>query len=150
MTDKTREEFEAACTLLPEGVAWGALLTPEIARGIAQAALATKAAPEPHRWNIEPQPDGSLLVCKNLHDKGDKCEYVHYVQATPPPAPPQEPPEGWVLVPREPTAGMVAAYQEAFVSERRFSVFSMWRAMLAALPAPTHPAQADQQENPNG
>jgi hypothetical protein len=28
-----------------------------------------------HRWNFEDGGDGIILVCKNLHDKGEKCEY---------------------------------------------------------------------------
>lgn len=34
------------------------------------------------RWNIERSGD-DLLVCFNLHDKGEKCEYERFVRASP-------------------------------------------------------------------
>ena len=34
-----------------------------------------------HRWNIEPQADGSLLICEGEHDKGAPCEWVKYAKA---------------------------------------------------------------------
>ena len=41
---------------------------------------------ETERWNVERQSDGSLLVCFNRHERGEKCEYEHFVPA---PAAPQ-------------------------------------------------------------
>lgn len=43
-----------------------------------------QAVPEhiKYRWNIERQTDGSLLICENGHEKGEKCEYVRYVPST--------------------------------------------------------------------
>ena len=42
---------------------------------------------ETERWNVERQSDGSLLVCFNRHERGEKCEYEHFVPA---PAAPKE------------------------------------------------------------
>lgn len=86
MTGKTRAEFEAACALLPEGVAWGALLTPEIARGIAEASLATKAAPEPTPPQA-PLRRGSTGVCSRStclceqEQFGDQCIWLRPTDA---------------------------------------------------------------------
>lgn len=44
---------------------------------------------ETERWNVERQSDGSLLVCFNRHERGEKCEYEHFVPA--PAAPQAEP-----------------------------------------------------------
>jgi hypothetical protein len=57
------------------------------ARGLADARALLNAAPvEPvhirYRWNIEPQSDGSMLICENNHEKGEKCEYLRYVPET--------------------------------------------------------------------
>lgn len=34
-----------------------------------------------HRWNVSPQVDDSLLVCRHLHEKDEKCDLEHYVPA---------------------------------------------------------------------
>lgn len=55
-----------------------------------RAALAVQQEPQSHRerWNIEHLEDGSLQVCFNLHDKGEKCDYQRFVpDSTAPPAP---------------------------------------------------------------
>lgn len=41
-----------------------------------KARLAEIAA---RRWNVEPQEDGSLLVCRGDHDKSEGCSYERYV-----------------------------------------------------------------------
>lgn len=33
-----------------------------------------------HRWNVEPQPDGNLRVCRGEHGKYADCEYELYVR----------------------------------------------------------------------
>jgi hypothetical protein len=34
-----------------------------------------------HRWDVSPQVDDSLLVCRGLHEKDEKCDLEHYVPA---------------------------------------------------------------------
>lgn len=34
-----------------------------------------------HRWNVSPQTDDSLLVCRHLHERDEKCDLEHYVPA---------------------------------------------------------------------
>ena len=55
-----------------------------------EALAAAPAAPAPanmkERWNIERDGD-DLLVCFNLHDKGEACEYERFVRAPAVPAP---------------------------------------------------------------
>ncbi len=34
-----------------------------------------------HRWNIDEDGD-DLLICKEDHEKGEKCNYVRYVKAS--------------------------------------------------------------------
>lgn len=55
-----------------------------------QLQAASAAQHKVHRWNIEPQPDDSLLVCRDLHEKGEPCEYEHYIQASAAPQPAQQ------------------------------------------------------------
>lgn len=69
---------------------WSPSLTKEItkfvanARAVLAAHEAAKAQPATNireRWNIERDGD-DLLVCFNLHEKGDACEYVRFVRAS--------------------------------------------------------------------
>jgi len=101
-----------------------------------RAALAAQPAePVTHdpaiRWNFDAS-DTHLLVCREDHDKGDKCEYkqlhpsevlaivnrlrISAIELTfrsaAQPAPAAVPP-GYALVPIEPTPEMVAAYLAA-------------------------------------
>ena len=52
-------------------------------------------------------------------------------------------PDGWKLVPIEPTESMMDAYRYAFTSKDRFDGANVYKAMLTAAPAP----QDSQMEN---
>lgn len=45
-------------------------------------------------------------------------------------------PEGWKLVPIEPTEKMMDCYRAAFISEKRFDGKEVYKAMLEAAPVP--------------
>ena len=62
---------------------WPGCAGTDYAHMLAAAPAAPQAEPQNirERWNIERQSDGSLLVCFNLHEKGAKCEYEHFVPA---------------------------------------------------------------------
>ena len=98
------------------------------------------------RWNFDAS-DTHLLVCREDHDKGDKCEYkqlhpsevlaivnrlrISAIELTfrsaAQPAPAAVPP-GMALMPIEPTPEMVAAYLAA----TREEIAATYRAMIAA------------------
>lgn len=111
----------------------------DFARTVAEAAVAAdREAKIPtcilERWNIERDGD-DLMVCFNHHEKGESCEYERFVR----PQPAAAVPEGWKLVPVEPTEGMGQAGHDAWwygeADEEMFS--AVYSAMLAAAPEPT-------------
>lgn len=55
-------------------------------------------------------------------------------------------PQGWKLVPVEPTPAIMEAYMHAFVSEKRFDMREVWAAMLSA--SPQAPAQSESGNTP--
>jgi len=70
----------------------------------------------------------------------DSIENADGTYATPQPqAAPQEPPQGWVMVPREPTQAMWEAAKDE-VYDGWGNIEPMWRVMLAAAPQPQAPS----------
>ena len=73
---------------------------------------------ETERWNVERQSDGSLLVCFNRHEWGEKCEYEHFVPA---PAAPQAKKH-----PDEAAVDRFAAAMKSKLAEKRRQGKSGW------------------------
>jgi hypothetical protein len=92
--ERERALLQAAEFALQNGSRLGAT---NLAEGIMNLRAVEPAAPAPavrhdtRRWDVEPQADGSVLICKGDHEKGERCEYVRFVRSAPAVQPTERP-----------------------------------------------------------
>jgi hypothetical protein len=101
-----REQFEAWAIIHLEHIAhdlvldetWGGTYANKEVEAAwkAWSWQAARAAPaHTHRWNIDPQDDGSLLICEGEHEKNEACTYVRWTRAAPAQQDRPSTPIGW-------------------------------------------------------
>lgn len=87
-------------------------------------------------WRVKDLADGWILCESEEEARTYEAGAGHLVEPLYAVPPTQTPPEGWVLVPREPTAEMLDAADDLFGAPVRIDATPAYRAMLSAVPPP--------------